>query len=341
MLEKFKQLFLVESIAVDITSGNIIIYQQGNEKGKEIKINEPAVVISEEDGNKCIAKGEKAETIKGISPEGIQFTNLVKTGIVAHSEYFEQLMSSYISELYKNKRFLSFSPDVLAVVPEKTTMTNQKILIESIDAAGAKNIDLVTSLIAAANGLREHNDITKASIIMHIGRDYSEVGIISLNKVHFSTSLNIGYVDFIRGICEYIRNETDFVVGESNAEKALLEIGTAFYIEAQDENQAIEVSGMLKRTSVPHKVTITKLETFNAIRPTVERLVSALLEVLEHTKEDMAEDIHRHGIHIVGIGAKISRIDIAIESLGIKARVAPNYLTAIAEGAGKIQKNRS
>ena len=328
----------VEDIVVDMTSGNIMIYQQGNQLESAVRVNEPAVVIADDNAS-CVAVGKNALKLKGVCPDEVQFVEIIKNGSVAHPEFCEQFIRNYINEIYKNERWWKFSPDVLAVIPQDATQTHQKILTETLDAAGAKSIDLVTSLIAASHGIREHTDVTKATVIVHIGRDYTEIGIVSLNKIHYFANEPVGYDDFIKAVCTHVRVNTDYTIGEAHAEKVLNEIGTAYYNTETDDNQYKEVSVMLKRTSVPSTIKITKRELFDAISPVTQRIMSVLLDVLEKTKEDMAADLQEHGIFIVGSGGKIAGINDAIATIGIKTRVAENYMTAIAEGAGSIQRN--
>lgn len=320
-----------------MTSGNIMIYQQGNQCDNAVRINEPAVVIADTNDN-CVAVGLSALKLKGVCPDEVNFVEIIKSGSIAHPEFCEQFVRNYINEIYKNERWWKFSPDVLAVIPQNATQTHQKIITETLDAAGAKSIDLINSLVAASRGIPEHTDITKATVIVHIGKDYTEIGIISLNKIHYCATEPVGYDDFIKAVCGYVRMNTDYSIGEVHAEKILNEIGTAFYNEETDDNQYKEVSVMLKRTSVPATIRITKREIFNAISPVTERIMGVLLDVLENTKEDMAADLQERGIFVVGNGGKISGIDQAISTIGIKTRIPENFMTSIVEGAGRIQQ---
>ena len=314
-----------------------MIYQQGNQLDNPVRINEPAVVIADESDN-CIAVGKSAMKLKGVCPDEVNFVEIIKSGSIAHPEFCEQFVRNYINEIYKSERWWKFSPDVLAVIPQSATQTHQKIITETLDAAGAKSIDLITSLIAASRGIPEHNDPTKATVIVHIGKDYTEIGIIVLNKIHYCATEPVGYDDFIKAICNFIRVNTDYTIGEVHAEKVLGEIGTAFYNEETDDNQYREVNVMLKRTSVPATIRITKRQIFDAVSPVTERIMGILLDVLENTKEDMAADLQEFGIFIVGNGGNINGIDSAIGTIGIKTRIAKNHMTSIVEGAGRIQR---
>lgn len=335
LFNALKRSFKVSDITIDLTGGNTVIYQQGS-TDNPIKVNEPAILVI--DGDSCLAFGGDAEKIRGKCPEGVKVVYPVQNGVIAEPDYCEQLLKHYLNSLLKMKRSYCFYPNILAVIPHNATPSTQKIMTETIDSAGAKAITLISSLQAAARGIGLKKESSGASIIMNVAKDYTEIGIISLNKVHFSTTIQIGYDDFQKGIIEYIRNHSEYTIGISNAKKALDSLGAATYVSAMDDDKEIHLSGLLKRTSVPEDLKLTKGQVYSAIRPLVERLMVGLLEVLEKAREDMADDLRENGVCIVGVGGRISRLDMAItEALNIKACIIKNYETCIVEGAANIQ----
>lgn len=334
-IQNFVKGFKVPDITVDLTGGNTMIYQQGD-KENPIKVNEPAILVI--DGESCRAFGREAENITGLCPDGVKVVYPVQKGVIAEPDYCEQLLKHYFSNIFKKKLNYCLYPNVVAVIPQDSTPSHQKIMTETIDSAGAKGISLVKSLRAAAHGIGFNKENSGASIVMNITKDYSEIGIISLSKIHYSTTLSIGYDDFKKGIIEYVRLHSEYTIGMNNAKKALDSLGTATYEPDMDDAEKINITGLLKRTSVPEDIKLTKLQVFTAIRPLVDRLIGGLLEVLEKAREDMAEDLRNNGVTIVGIGGRIARLDKAItDAINIKAKTVKNYETCIVEGAGMIQ----
>ena len=341
MFKKIKKIIeslKIENITIDITSGNTIIYQQ-NPNGGSIKVNEPAVLIIDEGA--CVAFGQEAVAIAGKCPEGVVVAHPIQGGVIADPNLCEQLLRHYFKKLNKSKTFYCIYPNVLAVIPHSATASSRKIITETIDAVGARSIEFTSSLQAAACGIGANKESSGASIIMNIAKDYTEIGIISLNKIHHATTYQVGYDDFQRSIIEYIRGRSEFTIGVNSAKKALDALGAAHYLPEEDEGETITISGLLKRTSVPADLSLSKMQVYSAIRPLVDKLISGLLEVLEKAKEDMADDLKDNGVNIIGIGGSISRMDIAItEALSIRAKIATNYETCIVEGAGLIQASR-
>lgn len=336
LLKELKSNLKVPDLTIDLTGGNTVIYQQGR-ADNPIRVNEPAILVI--DGDACLAFGKEAENIRGRCPEGVKVVYPVQQGVIAEPDYCEQLLKHYLDKLNKEKRSYCMYPNVVAVIPDNATASTQKIMTETIDSAGAKGIDLISSLQAAARGIGFDKDTSGASIILNIAKDYTEIGIISLNKIHYSTTLPIGHDDFQKGIIEYIRTHSDYTIGLNNAKKALDALGTATYIPEMDDDKEVRISGLLKRTSVPEELRLEKLQVYTAIRPLVDRIVTGLLEVLEKAREDMAADLRENGIHIVGVGGRIARMDTAIsEALNIRAKTAKNYETCVVEGAAKIQR---
>ncbi|MCY9861029.1 rod shape-determining protein [Vibrio coralliirubri] len=341
MLKTIKNLVTslkIDDLTLDLTSGNTIIYQQGN-KDNPIKVNEPAILVI--DGDSCLAFGKEAEAISGKCPEGVKVVYPIQKGIIAEPNYCEQLLRHYFKTFTQMKSLFCIYPNVLAVIPQSATASTQKVITETIDAAGAKGIDLISSLQAAAHGIGSGKDTSGVSIIMNVAKDYTEIGIISLNKIHYASTFQVGYDDFQKSIVEYIRTNSEYTIGLNNAKKALDALGTAYLTSDDDEHEEVRISGLLKRTSTPADLKLTKIQVYTAIRPLVDKLISGLLEVLEKTKEDMADDLKENGVSIVGIGGRINRLDRAIsEALNIQASIARNYETCIVRGAGAIQAAR-
>lgn len=332
MIKKiFKRLF-AEDLAIDLTSSRTIIYQKGN----GIKINEPSIVATE-DGS-YLAVGDAAEEIRGKNPEGVRVAKPIMNGVIAEPELCEQMIRRSMQKLYGKNAFYKFYPAVLAAIPHHASKAETKIYEETMDAAGAKEVHLVSTLLAAAYGAGLKPETASASIVCNISHSFTEIGIVSMNKVHSSTSIAIGYNDFVKAVVAHVRNDSLYSIGEKAAERVLENIGAAYFDPNEDQGAQIIVSGMHKRSSVPTDVPLSKEAVCHCLLPLVTQIITGLLEVMEKTKEGMAADIQENGITLLGVGAQLPRIDraISISLDNIKTRIASNPITCIADGAGKI-----
>ncbi|WP_210498360.1 rod shape-determining protein [Vibrio crassostreae] len=332
MIKNLFNNFFVEDLAIDLTSSRTIIYQKGN----GICINESSVVATED--GVYLAVGDAAEDIRGKNPEGVKVVKPIKNGVIAEPDFCEQMIRRSMQKLYGKNAFYKFYPAVLAAIPHHASAAERKIYEETLDAAGAKDVHLISSLLAGAYGAELKPETASASIVCNISQSFTEVGIVSMNKVHSSINVAVGHSDFVKAVINHVRNTTMYSIGEKSAERVLENIGAAYFIPEQDQDVPFIVSGMHKRSSVPTDVEITKREVCNALVPLITQIITGLLEVMEKAKEGMAADIQSNGITLLGVGATLPRVDIAISiSLdNIKTSIAKNPTTCIADGAGKI-----
>ncbi len=72
----------------------------------------------------------------------------------------------------------------------------------------------------------------------------------------------------------------------------------------------------------------------------VKKIIFAMRGVLNNTPPELATDITKNGILLVGGGALMRGIDKRIErDLGLKVRIPQSPLLAIANGIGKVVAN--
>ncbi len=336
MLKNVFNKMFTEDLAIDITSSRTVIYKGGG----GIVANQPSVVATE--GDSYLAVGDDAELIRGKNPHGINVTCPVSRGRIAEPDLCSYMIEHAILSVFERKRLgaglLKFGPRVLAVTPHHASPAEMKIYEETFDSVGAREVSLTSSLIAAAYGARLSPEEPRASIICNISYEFTELGIISVSRVHESTHLTIGYRDFVAAIVTYVRDETDHTIGEKAAEKILSEIGCAYYEEERDKGVTVTVSAMRKRSSVPESIEITKLQVVSALYPLLKNLLSGVLKLLEGAREGMAGDIQQNGITLVGVGAKLPRLDTCMSGYlhGMNVNVAVEPETAVARGAGLI-----
>lgn len=327
---RLNSLFLTP-IAIDATSDKFSLYKSG----EGVVINTPAIIAV--DDKKVISVGDEAVNLAGKNPEGIILKHPTQKGVVADVETFECLLTSLIRKTMGKKALFKLPPTALVVVPHHATVAEKTNYDDALSLSGIKTTLQVSSLICGAYGIDTLKPETaSAALVCNINTSYTEIGIISVNKVHASTQLPMGYDDFIKAIISYVRTSTEYSIGTQSAQRLFESIGAAYYDERSDKNKRMTVSGMKKRTSVPADVTLESKEVSECFEPLIRQLLEGLLVVLEKAQEGMAEDIMQNGITIFGKGAMLPRIDTAIQHNleGLTTNLANNPTTCVIRGAG-------
>ena len=335
MFKKIRSMFS-NDLSIDLGTANTLVYV----KNKGIVLNEPSVVAVRLDRNggsqrKVDAVGKAAKTMLGRSPDNLEVIRPMKDGVIADFEYTEKMLQYFISKVLQSSHFVPFkpSPRVLVCVPCGATQVERRAIRESVEGAGASEVFLITEPMAAAIGAGLPVSEAKGSMIVDIGGGTTEVAIISLNGIVYSSSVRIGGNRFDQAIIDYVRNTKRYEIGESTAEQVKIEIGSAY---AEQEIHEKEVRGRSVVEGVPRSFTLNSNEILEALSDPIKGIVAAVRTALEKSPPELAADIAEHGMMLSGGGALLHNLDKLLrEETGIPVTIADDPLTCVARGGGK------
>ncbi len=100
--------------------------------------------------------------------------------------------------------------------------------IRESQGAGAREVFLIEEPMAAAIGAGLPVSEATGSMVVDIGGGTTEVAVISLNGVVYSSSVRIGGDRFDEAIINYVRRNYGSLIGEATAERIKHEIGSAY-----------------------------------------------------------------------------------------------------------------
>ena len=335
MFKKLRSVFC-NDLSIDLGTANTLVYV----KNKGIVLNEPSVVAVRLDRNggaqrKVDAVGRAAKTMLGRSPDNLEVIRPMKDGVIADFQYTEKMLQYFISKVLQGSHFVPFkpSPRVLVCVPCGATQVERRAIRESVEGAGASEVFLITEPMAAAIGAGLPVSEAKGSMIVDIGGGTTEVAIISLNGIVYSSSVRIGGNRFDQAIIDYVRNTKRYEIGESTAEQVKIEIGSAY---AEQEMHEKEVRGRSVVEGVPRSFTLNSNEILEALSDPIKGIVAAVRTALEKSPPELAADIAEHGMMLSGGGALLHNLDKLLrEETGIPVTIADDPLTCVARGGGK------
>ena len=335
MFKKLRSMFS-NDLSIDLGTANTLVYV----KNKGIVLNEPSVVAVRLDRNggaqrKVDAVGRAAKTMLGRSPDNLEVIRPMKDGVIADFQYTEKMLQYFISKVLQGSHFVPFkpSPRVLVCVPCGATQVERRAIIEPVEGAGASEVFLITEPMAAAIGAGLPVSEAKGSMIVDIGGGTTEVAIISLNGIVYSSSVRIGGNRFDQAIIDYVRNTKRYEIGESTAEQVKIEIGSAY---AEQEMHEKEVRGRSVVEGVPRSFTLNSNEILEALSDPIKGIVAAVRTALEKSPPELAADIAEHGMMLSGGGALLHNLDKLLrEETGIPVTIADDPLTCVARGGGK------
>ncbi|MDU3719013.1 MAG: rod shape-determining protein, partial [Klebsiella michiganensis] len=309
MLKKFRGMFS-NDLSIDLGTANTLIYV----KGQGIVLNEPSVVAIRQDRagspKSVAAVGHEAKQMLGRTPGNIAAIRPMKDGVIADFFVTEKMLQHFIKQVHSNS-FMRPSPRVLVCV----------------------EVFLIEEPMAAAIGAGLPVSEATGSMVVDIGGGTTEVAVISLNGVVYSSSVRIGGDRFDEAVINYVRRNYGSLIGEATAERIKHEIGSAY---PGDEVREIEVRGRNLAEGVPRGFTLNSNEILEALQEPLTGIVSAVMVALEQCPPELASDISERGMVLTGGGALLRNLDrLLMEETGIPVVVAEDPLTCVARGGGK------
>ncbi|AWP22181.1 MULTISPECIES: rod shape-determining protein [Acidiferrobacter] len=325
--------YFSNDLAIDLGTANTLIYV----RDKGIILNEPSVVAIRQEfgsrgGRNILAVGMEAKRMLGRTPGSIQAIRPMKDGVIADFTVTGEMLKYFIRKVHE-RRIFQPSPRIVICVPCGSTQVERRAIRESAQKAGASEVYLIEEPMAAAIGADLPIAEPTGSMVLDIGGGTSEVGVISLGGLVYSTSLRIAGDKMDEAIISYVRRKYGLLIGEATAEKIKKDIGTAWQ---NSEVRQMEVKGRHIADGVPRSLVLNSKEVHLALSEGLAGIVAAIRLALEQTPPELGADIAEKGLVVTGGGALLRDIDrMLMEETGLPIVITDDPLTCVARGCGR------
>jgi rod shape-determining protein MreB len=244
------------------------------------------------------------------------------------------MIKHFIDRAHGGPSRLGRHPEIVVCVPSGSTSVERRAIRDAATNAGASKVWLIEEPMAAAIGAGLPVTEPVGAMVVDIGGGTTEVAILSLHGLAYSTSIRVGGDKMDDAIAAAVRRKHNLMIGEATAERVKLEIGSA--LPPSGEAETIRVRGRHMSAGMPQEIFISEAEIADAIAEPVSHIIGAVRTALENTAPELAADIVDHGIVLTGGGALLRRMDEALSrATGLPVAVAEDPLTCVAMGAGR------
>lgn len=312
-------------LAVDLGTANTVVFR----RGEGIVLFQPSVVAMDQQTGQVYAVGEKARQMLGRTPATIVATRPLRHGVIADFETTEQMLGHFIRMV--GGRGLRRA--VIVCVPSGLTQVERDAVVEATLSAGAREAHLIEEAMAGAIGAGLPVEDAIASLVVDVGGGTSEMAVISLGGIVVATSLPVGGYDMDDAIVRSVQDQHRLLVGHEQAERVKLEIGSA--LEGHAAVAEAEVAGRYMSTGMLARISLGADDVRRALERPLNRIVTALKELLEQTPEQLASDIADRGVTLVGGGTLLPGFaELIRRETGLPVSQDDEPLTSVARGAG-------
>ncbi|WP_288018193.1 rod shape-determining protein [Blastomonas sp.] len=324
------------NMAIDLGTANTLVYVQD----QGIVLNEPSVVALETiNGIKRVkAVGVDAKMMMGKTPDSIEAIRPLRDGVIADIEVAEHMIKYFIQKVHGKRSMFSY-PEIVICVPSGSTSVERRAIRDAASNAGASQVMLIVEPMAAAIGADMPVTEPIGSMVVDIGGGTTEVAVLSLRGLAYTTSVRTGGDKMDEAIVSYVRRHHNVLIGETTAERIKKDFGVAV-APADGIGHTIQIKGRDLVNGIPKEISINQGQIAEALSEPISTIVEGVRIALENTAPELAADIVDQGIVLTGGGALIQGLDAHLrEETGLPVSVAEDPLTCVAIGTGRAMED--
>lgn len=314
-------------LGVDLGSANLRLYV----RGRGVVLHEPSVVAHGADDDRLYAVGHEARDMEERAPPRIAVTRPIRNGVVADYGITTALLRSLFR--HAAGRLGLGRPVVMLAAPAGVTTVESRALCDAALQAGAHEVYLIPSPLAAAIGANVPIANASGNLLLDLGAGTTQAAVLSLNDIVVSRTLRHGGERLDALIAAHLKRQHHLLIGRHTAEEIKLRLASAVRLP---EDMSVEVKGLDVTSGLPRTVQVTSWEITAALREGLQGILDTVRTVLEQTPPELASDIVDKGILLTGGGALLRNLDQLLTSeIGVPAALAEDPLTCVALGAGR------
>lgn len=331
-----------QDMGIDLGTANTLVFV----KGKGILIREPSYIARHKRTGTVLAIGTEAKLMAGKTPDAIEAVRPLRDGVIADYDGAESMLNYYIKQVHENSPWIAKlpRPRVIIGIPSGVTEVERRAVSEAAIEAGAREAFLVEEPMAAAIGAGLPIDEPRGQMIIDIGGGTTEIAVLSLGGIVLNKSLRVAGDELTESIIHFARVKYGLLLGDSSAEEVKIQIGSAVVVDdpsgasgqVKKEMQTV-VRGRDLGSGLPKSMKFGETEVREALAPTLQQIVRAVMDVLEETPPELVSDILQHGITMAGGGSLIRGLDKMVsEATRMPVWITDEPMSAVVRGCGKL-----
>lgn len=315
-----------KDIGIDLGTVNILIYI----KGEGIVLNEPSVIVIDEESKEVIAVGTEANEMLGKTPGKLKAIKPMRDGVIANFEMVEDLLEHFLKKINVGTKISK--PRILICCPSNITEVEKNAIKEVAERTGAKKVFVEEEPKVAAVGAGLDIGKPEGNMVVDIGGGTTDIAVLSLGNIVTSESIRTAGNTFDQNIIDYIKEKYKLLIGEKTAEKIKITIGT---VRQGKTKEKMKVKGRDLVGGLPKTILVTSDEIELALKDSIDKIVTAIKQVLEKTPPELSADIIEKGVMLTGGGALLNGlIELLQDELRVPVTKAEDPLSCVAEGTG-------
>ncbi|MGX2997370.1 rod shape-determining protein [Streptomyces sp. JNUCC 64] len=324
-------------IAVDLGAARTRVFV----KGVGLAVDQPSVAAVNTRTGSLIAVGEFAERMTGRTPGYIRVVRPVSGGSVVDIEMAQRMLRHLIGE--KLRRALRRKPwlRAAACTPHEADPLAQRAAVETLVGLGARRVELVDTLIAAAVGCGLPVERAEATMILVCGAATTQVAVLSLGSIVTAERIPVGGEAIDHAIVQHLRHRHELMLPSQSVRP--LQLALSGNGLTPDGPTSTEIHGRDVATGLARSVRVETAAVRDAIHTPLTAVLDGIGKVLRDCPPDLVADLADRGIMMVGGSALLPGLDQMLrDATGMPVTIAerPDVCAILGLGAmleGRVQ----
>ncbi|MEV6420639.1 rod shape-determining protein [Streptomyces sp. NPDC051662] len=324
-------------IAVDLGAARTRVFV----KGAGLVVDEPSAAAVNTRTGALIAVGALAEQMTGRTPDYIRVVRPVTGGTVVDIEMAQRMLRHLLGD--KLRRQLRRKPWLRAAAstPHDSDPLAQRAAVETLVGLGARRVELVDTLIAAAVGCGLPVEQPTATMIMVCGAATTQVAVLSLGSIVTAVRIPVGGNAIDHAVIQHLRHQHELMLPSQSVRPLQLALSNNGLTEGGPSKT--EIHGRDVATGVARSVMVDTAAVREAIYTPLTAVLDGIGKVLRDCPPDLVADLGDRGIMMVGGSALLPGLDQMLrDATGMPVAIAerPDICAVLGLGAmleGKIE----
>jgi rod shape-determining protein MreB len=322
-------------LAVDLGAARTRVYV----KGAGLVVDQPSAAAVNTRTGALIAVGEFAEKMTGRTPSYIRVMRPVSGGTVVDIEMAQRMLRHLLGE--KLRRSLRRKPRLRAAActPHDADPLAQRAAVETLVGLGARRVELVDTLVAAAVGCGLPVEQPEASMIMVCGAAATQIAVLSLGNIVTAERIPVGGEAVDHAIVQHLRHEHALMLPSQSVRPLRLALCAGGF--TSDGPASTEIMGRDVATGLARSVQVDTAAVRVAIQTPLTAVLDGIGKVLRDCPPDLVADLADRGIMMVGGSALLPGLDEMLgQATGMPVHIAERPDICAVQGLGAMLEGR-
>ncbi|GAA3371093.1 rod shape-determining protein [Streptomyces sannanensis] len=318
-------------VAVDLGAARTRVYV----KGAGLVVDEPSCAAVNTRTGGVIAVGALAEKMTGRTPDYIRVVRPVSGGTVNDIDMAQRMLRLLLGE--KLRRQLRRKPRLRAAAcnPHDSDPLAQRATVETLVGLGARRVELVDTLIAAAVGCQLPVEQPTATMIMVCGAATTQIAVLSLGSIVTAERIPVGGNAVDHAVIQHLRHHHELMLPSQSVRPLQLALhGNGL---APHGPKSTEIHGRDVATGLARSVLVDTAAVRDAIHTPLTSVLDGIGRVLRECPPDLVADLVDRGIMMVGGSALLPGLDQMLrEATGMPVHIAERPDICAVQGLGAM-----